>query len=195
MKQIALTLVTVAASSANAARLSLTYPATLNLLYDSFAKIGTRQIKADTEISISEHPTTATAKVSSPVGKTSGISPTQFLAERRTTPTTFVGVGTLDPDPVIYDRKRLSGNTHWCAGLGIYGKTRKAYGLVSCYARKNSQTGKDLYDIMKDGEKHMVLVTIKSFPNAQHPDEVEVTAIKELTEDDPLVKALMATDY
>lgn len=189
--------IAIAAVAVNAERLQLKYSATVNVLDETGHKISTRQIKAGTEITIVETKTggASEAPATSKVGKTSGISPAQFLAERRTTPTTFVGVGTLDPKPVIFDEKRISANTHWCAMLGLYGKTRKAYNMASGYALKSSQVGKALYDMLKDGEQHKVLVTVRCFPNTKHPDEVEVTAIKELTDDDPLIKALMATDY
>ena len=50
---------------------------------------------------------------------------------------------------------------------------------------------------MKDGEQHKLLITIKSFPNHHplHPEEVELLDIKELSDSDPLITALMATDY
>lgn len=179
-----------------AERLRLKYAATVTVIDDAGRKIGTRQLKAGTEIAVVDAAADAQkgdAEAKSTAGKPSGISPAQFIAERITTPTKFVAVGTLDPDPVTFN-KSLSPSTHWCASLGIFGKTRKSQSLVYAYAPKSSIAGKSLFKIMKDGEQHKLLVSIKGFVNSKHPEEVELTDIKELSDDDPLIKALMATE-
>ena len=181
--------------TSHAERLRLKYAATAIVLDDAGNRIGTRQLKGGTEIAVVEGAPAANPKPAptSAAGRPSGISPAQFLAERRTTPTTFVAVGTLDPDPVIFDEKRLKTSTHWCAGLGIYGKSRQSHELVDGYALKTSSVGSALFKILKDGEQHKLLVTIRCFPNTQNPQEVEITAVRELQESDPLVQALLAT--
>lgn len=195
------TLITLAAISAafavHAERLILKYPATVNIVDGSGKRIGSKRLKAGTEITISESgaatESSAPKRAASRHGKPSGISPAQFIAERITRNTKFVAVGTLNPDPYFFDDKRLSTKTHWSANLGIYGKNRQQHHSVWGHAMKSSEAGKDLYRILKDGEQHKLLVTIRCFVNTKQPDEVEITEIVELADDDPLITSLMDT--
>lgn len=198
MKTITTLFALALAFAAHAERLILKYPATVTVVDDSGKRTGTKRLKAGTEITICESTSTETqtaANAGSSHDKPSGIPPAQFLAERITKNTKFVAVGTLEPDPPIFDDARISTRTHWSASLGVYGANRRQHELMWGYAMKSSDAGKALYKILKDGEQHKLLITIRSFVNTKSPNEVEITAVKELSEDNPLIKALLATPY
>lgn len=176
----------------HAEKYRLKYAASVDVLDDNGSVVGKHQLKSGTVIQLAAPPS---AKKSNPTyaSRPSGIAPAQFLRERRTAPTTFVAVGTLDNDPIIIDEKRLNKRTHICVSLGIYGKNRQEHESVDAYAPVFSIPSVNASEILSDCEQHKLLVTIRSFPKTKEPSEVELLDIRELKDDDPLIKALLAT--
>jgi len=179
--------------ASHAEKYRLKYAATVDVLDDNGSVVGKHQLKSGTVIQLAAPPSAAKNSNPTYASRPSGIAPAQFLRERRTAPTTFVAVGTLDNDPIIIDEKRLNKRTHICVSLGIYGKCRQEHESVDAYAPVFSIPSMNASEILSDGEQHKLLVTIRSFPKTKEPSEVELLDIRELKDDDPLIKALLAT--
>lgn len=177
---------------AHAERLILKYPATVTIVDDSGKRTGTKRLKAGTEISICESAASTTASkatADSPKGKVTGISPTQFIAEKRTTPTTFIAEAKLEPDPYAPE-PRLSEKHHWCAEMTVYGKTSDSREFMKGFAPKGALIGQKVFAALKDGETHIWLVTFHACHNTEYPNCVKITDFKELSKDDPRAQAL-----
>ena len=118
-----------------------------------------------------------------------GISPAQFLAEKRTAPTSFIAAAELDGDPFCPE-DRINVKTHWAITMLIFGKTKESCQMITGYAPKTTPVGKRLFDVMKDGEKHTLLITVNALSNTEYPDHVKISDFELISDPDPRVKAL-----
>ena len=97
-----------------------------------------------------------------------------FKALRPTKPVTMRVEETLKSDYMYAFRN--TERTHYSIGLGL---------LEWGYARKDSRAGKRLFDILKDGEEHNLVLKIRFLPNSSGPTDI---LIDDLVSEDWLIR-------
>ncbi len=88
-----------------------------------------------------------------------------FMAEKKTVPTSFRLIAKLD-NYYNFDFSN-DADTHYSIELKTRGRTT-IYG----YVYKKSEEGKKLYELLKDGESHNVIVKIAFLPDARSSENV-----------------------
>ena len=145
--------------------MKLRYPATVVILDDAGKQVGTKTLKAGTEIEVREQ--TSDQSIQAP----SEVSPAQFLIEKPTTPKTFLAEIRLDgAQRYLHDFD----NKFWRADslvveIKAYGKTRDAREGFYGYVRKKSPIGKSIYELIKDGIPHVVYISFHVRANCKNP--------------------------
>lgn len=91
-----------------------------------------------------------------------------FKAQRPKEPIKFRVLGTLSTN-YFYVRRGVE-ETHWSIAIKDSNDDFMAYG----YIRKDSEDGKGLYEILKDGEQHRLTLTIKWLEDSRPDDKVVV---------------------
>ena len=167
MKIFHLIVVFMCALAIHAETLKLRYATTVLVFDDAGKRIGTRTLKAGTEIKIPNDETQAPIgqkpqklKSSSKVGE---LAPTKFIMQKRTgpnvfeTPRAFLSSMKLEADPVHGDYLLAD---HVCIRGTIYGRRTSSSESVEAFVKKDTPTGKKVQKVFEDGGDHTAVIMV-----------------------------------